>query len=237
MDWHITIVNNSRNGLCEASQYPIKFALMTIRISPKTKIMRFIILSALLFFFTAAKAQDTADDNTLQKQFDDMKTRSNNYQIYKVVKVTDLDSFWSSAKDTLKSERKEIIQMRSEINALKAEVNSLQAQVNERDNTLEEQEYQIEHMSFLGIPLTKSAYITFTWVLIFGLLIAAIVFYARFHGAHKVTSQTQSEMKKVQEEFDLHRQRTRDNETKLKRDLQTEINRVEELKAQLEGNA
>jgi hypothetical protein len=37
----------------------------------------------------------------------------------------------------------------------------------------------------------------------------------------------------LQEEFEDHKKRTREKETKLKRDLQTEINQVEELKAKL----
>jgi septal ring factor EnvC (AmiA/AmiB activator) len=66
--------------------------------------------------------------------------------------------------------------------------------------------------------------------LIFALLIAALVLYFRFQSANRITQQTRKEYQTLQSEFDEHRQRTRENETKLKRDLQTEINRVEELK-------
>jgi septal ring factor EnvC (AmiA/AmiB activator) len=85
-------------------------------------------------------------------------------------------------------------------------------------------------MEFLGIGLTKGTYIVFTWVLIFALLIAVLVLYFRFNSANKITLQTRKEYASLQSEFEGHRQRARETETKLKRDLQTEINRIEEMK-------
>jgi septal ring factor EnvC (AmiA/AmiB activator) len=186
---------------------------------------------ALLLAVSALMAQETTTvDETLKNQFDELKSKSNNYQIYKVVKESSLDNFWSSVRDTIKADRTKINELLKEVAALKSEVSSLNAQVAERDAKLEEQVYQIEHMEFMGIGLTKGTYIVFTWILIFALLIAALILYFRFQSANKVTVQTRKEYQSLQNEFEEHRQRTRENETKLKRDLQTEINRVEELK-------
>lgn len=194
----------------------------------------FAALAALLFTFTLS-AQDEEAANTLPEQYENLKSKSNNYQIYKVVKEASLDEFWSGVKDTISDERARIKALNAEVTDLKKEVTSLNEEVASRDAALEEQEFMIEHMSFLGIPLTKTAYITFTWILIFGLFIAAAVLYFRFRSAHRVTAQTRKEMHVLQDEFDSHRKRTRENETKLKRDLQTEINRVEELRNKSEG--
>jgi septal ring factor EnvC (AmiA/AmiB activator) len=186
---------------------------------------------ALLLAVSALMAQETTTvDETLKNQFDELKSKSNNYQIYKVVKESSLDNFWSSVRDTIKADRTKINELLKEVAALKSEVSSLNAQVAERDAKLEEQVYQIEHMEFMGIGLTKGTYIVFTWILIFALLIAALILYFRFQSANKITVQTRKEYQSLQNEFEEHRQRTRENETKLKRDLQTEINRVEELK-------
>lgn len=199
--------------------------------------MRTLLLTFFIAFASVLNAQDTEEANTLPNQYDDLKSNSNNYQIYKVVKETSMDAFWFSVRDTLKAERAEITSLKNEVAGLKKEVSSLNAQVSERDTKLQEQEHMIEHMSFLGISLTKGTYVAFTWVLIFILFAAALVLYFRFHGAHKVTAETRREIESIQLEFESHKQRTRENETKLKRDLQTELNRVEELKAQLEGNS
>jgi peptidoglycan hydrolase CwlO-like protein len=201
--------------------------------------MRSLFAIFLVMCTTALQAQENqeSESNNLGDQYNELKSKSNNYQIYKVVKEASLDAFWASVSDTLANERKEITSLKAEVKNLKSEVSSLNNQVSERDEALEEQAYQIDHMSFLGIQLTKGTYITVTWIIIFALLITALVLYFRFQSAHSVTAKTKKEFNSLQEEFDAHRQRTRDNETKLKRDLQTEINRVEELKAQLEGNA
>ncbi len=204
---------------------------MNVKFPLKSTAMKFCFAAAAVIFFTAAlHAQDEGTANTLPEQYETLKSKSNNYQIYKVVKEAALDDFWSGVKDTLRDERARIEALNAEVADLKKKVASLNKEVASRDASLEEQEFMIEHMSFLGMPLTKTAYITLTWVLIFGLFIAAAVLYFRFRSAHKVTAATQKEMRTLQDEFESHRKRTRENETKLKRDLQTEINRVEELR-------
>lgn len=199
--------------------------------------MRTLLLTFFIAFASILTAQNTEEANTLPNQYNDLKSSSNNYQIYKVVKETSLDAFWASVRDTIKAERAEITALKNEVSGLKKDVSSLNAQVSERDTRLDEQEHMIEHMSFLGISLTKGTYVAFTWILIFVLFAAALILYFRFHGAHKVTAETRREIESIQLDFESHKQRTRENETKLKRDLQTELNRVEELKAQLEGNS
>jgi preprotein translocase subunit SecF len=185
-------------------------------------------LTALSLNFSAL--QLFAQDNTLQSQFEELKTKSNNYQVYKVVKKTDLESFWNSVADTLRNNASNTNALKSEVAQLKSEVSTLQNQVAQRDSSLANQEYMIEHMDFAGVSVTKGTYQTITWIIILGLLVVVIVLYLRFTGAHKVTKSTKLEFANLQEEFESHRQKARETETKLKRDLQTEINKVEEMK-------
>ncbi len=198
--------------------------------------MRMRVLHTMILFMLSATmiAQSSPNDNSLGSQFETMKKESNNYQIYKVVKVTTLDAFWQSAKDSLRKEQSEIKALRNEISQLSAKVIELNAAVAERDTSLEAQAHNIEHMDFLGMSLTKGVYKTISWILIVALLLIAIVLFIRFNSAHQVTSQTRKDYQILQDEFDLHRQKTRENETKLKRDLQTEINKYEELKGELD---
>lgn len=183
--------------------------------------------------FTAFSQDETETPNDLQNQFQEMKSSSNNYQIYKVVKESSLDNFWKSVADTLKEDRNQIKSLKAEVDALNNEVSNLKNQVSERDASLEEQEYQIEHMSFLGMGLTKGTYVTFTWVLIFILFLAALILYFRFKSANKVTIKAKNEYKTLDEEFEAHKKRSRETESKIKRELQTEINTVQELKQKL----
>lgn len=188
------------------------------------------LLIAALPFMAVAQESDESAPNTLEKQYFQLKDESNNYQVYKVVKEVKMDAFWSSVADTLKQTGKEISSLKSEVKELKSEVASLESGVAERDSSLKQQAHLIEHMSFMGMDMTKSGYSTFTWSIILVLIIAVLVLYFRYNSANKVTRSTRKDYDVLQEEFEEHKKRSREKETKLKRDLQTEINRIEELK-------
>ncbi len=187
-----------------------------------------------LFVFGSAVAQsDSSDVMDLEAQYIELKAKSNNYQIYKVVKEASMDQFWNSVADTLLMNSREIQGLNKTVGDLNAQVKSLQGQVAEKDQSMSDQAYQVEHMSFLGMDITKSSYIVLSWSIIFVLIAIALVLFFRFKNANKVTSETKSEFQALSEEFEAHKQKARENETKLKRDLQTEINLVEELKEKL----
>jgi len=192
-----------------------------------------IVLIIAIPFTAGAQAGGNDDANTLEEQYFELKDESNNYQVYKVVKEAKMDAFWSSVADTLSENRSEIIELKAEVKSLKSEVSTLEAGIAERDSSLSDQSYMIEHMSFLGLDMTKSGYSTMTWSIIFILIIAVLILYFRYNSANRVTRTTKKEFDSLHEEFEDHKKRSREKETKLKRDLQTEINRVEELQSKL----
>lgn len=183
--------------------------------------------------YTFSQDQNNDNENRLENQFNTMKSSSNTYQIYKVVKTSSLDQFWKNVEDTLKIDREAIKSLKAEVAGLNGEVQDLQNEIAQREADLEEQEYQIEHMSFLGKDITKSMYITISWVIIFVLLLTSIILFFRYEAANKITQKTKNEYEELTQEFENHRKRTREMETKIKRDLQTEINTVQELKEKL----
>ena len=195
------------------------------------------LLIVLVFLFSSfhsfsqdSQEETTEPDNTLENQFRVMKSSSNTYQIYKVVKLTSLDEFWRTVSDSLKVERGEVKSLKAEVVGLNAEVSNLEGQIAVRDSHLEEQEFQIEHMSFLGMSITKGAYVTITWIIIFVLFFTAIILYFRFKSANRITVKAKNEYSELDEEFENHKKRARETESKIKRELQTELNTVQELK-------
>ncbi|MFT6186760.1 MAG: septal ring factor EnvC (AmiA/AmiB activator) [Cryomorphaceae bacterium] len=193
----------------------------------------FIAVLAALPFLGIAQEGDSEEPNTLENQYLQLKNKSNSYQQYKVVDKTKLDGFWSAVEDTLNENSAQITGLDTEVVTLKKTVSSLETKLIDRDSSLSDQSYQIEHMSFLGIDMTKGGYITFSWVIIFVLILTVLILYFRFSSANKTTKGTKKDFSQLQEDFDEHKRKTRDKETKLMRDLQTEINRVEELKGKL----
>lgn len=192
---------------------------------------------ALLFvtfgFTVFGQTEEAEVPNTLEYQFIQLKKKSNNYQQYKVVEKVKLDNYWFSVRDTLEETGAEISSLKQEVASLNKQVNSLQDDVTMKEESLADQAYQIENMSFLGMDMTKTGYKSLSWAIIIALIIVVIVLYMRFTSANKVTQSTRSDFSALTSEFEEHKQRTREKETKLKRELQTEINKVEDLKAKL----
>jgi cell division septum initiation protein DivIVA len=193
----------------------------------------FLLIAVLVSAIGFAQTDSIESPNDLEAQYLELKDESNNYQIYKVVKEVSMDNFWNSVEDSLAGYNKEISDLKKEVSGLNTEVSGLQLQLSERDAQIEDQNSQIENMNFLGMAISKGSYVAMTWTIIFILIGLALVLFMRFNNANKVTVQTRQEHEKLIEEFELHRQRARETETKIKRDLQTELNRVEELKQKM----
>lgn len=192
-----------------------------------------LVLAAFVSAMGFAQTDSTEMPNDLEAQYLELKDESNNYQVYKVVNEVSMDNFWNSVEDSLAGNNKEISDLKKEVRALKTEVSDFKSQISERDAHIEDQNSQIENMNFLGIAISKGSYVAMTWSIILILIIIALVLFMRFNNANKVTLQTRNEHEKLVEEFEGHRQRSRETETKIKRDLQTELNRVVELKQKL----
>lgn len=198
------------------------------------KIKAFGLLTALLFTATTFLAQtESESSNSLNDQFEDLKKKSNNYQKYEVVDRAVLNDFWNNIEDSLNAQKKEIGSLKKELASTQKSVSQLEGEISERESKIAEQSELIDNMSFLGIQISKGTYVIITWAIIFVLIILVLVVYFRFKKANKVTTETRKEFSTLQAEFEAHRQRARENESKIKRDLQTEINRVEELKEKL----
>ncbi len=203
-------------------------------ITPTMKIYAFGLLTSLLLAATTVFAQtESESSNSLNDQFEDLKKKSNNYQNYEVVDRAVLEEFWNNIEDSLNAQKQEIRSLKKELSSTQKNVSQLEGEISERDNKISEQSELIDNMSFLGIQIGKGTYVTITWAIIFVLVVLVLVVYYRFKKANKVTTETRKEFSTLQAEFEAHRQRARENETKIKRDLQTEINRVEELKEKL----
>jgi len=212
----------------------LTFEIVFGLVSPTMKIKALGLLTALLLSTLAVLAQtESESSNSLYDQFEDLKKKSNNYQNYEVVDRALLDGFWNNIEDSLNVQQQEITSLKKELASTQKNVSELEGQISERDAKINEQSDLIDNMSFLGIQIGKGTYVTITWAIIFVLVVLVLIVYFRFKNANKVTSETRKEFNSLQAEFEAHRQRARENETKIKRDLQTEINRVEELKEKL----
>lgn len=186
------------------------------------------------FFFlgqSLAMAQDDTPevDNSLKAQFNELKNRSNSYQEYKVVKVVSLDNFWKNVEDTLAAVHKEILDANNAIAAQNKRLDSLNQTLEAREEALEQSEYDIAHLQVLGMDVQKDSYVSFTWGVFFVLLLILAIAFAKYKSSNKVAIEKKADYEELSQELNEYKQKAREKEIKLMRELQTERNTIEEL--------
>ncbi|WP_299754846.1 hypothetical protein [uncultured Pontibacter sp.] len=180
----------------------------------------------------------------LEKQFEGLKSSSNTWQGYKVVKITTLDSFWKTVQETVASKDKKLENFESEadaklqearkdVAAQEQQLQTMQNEMKQKEAEIQQSMHDITHISVLGIDLPKQFYVLLNSGIILALLIALGVMMVQ----HKTSKSTANEKRRAYDEMELelneYKKSARERELKIKRELQTELNRVEELKQQL----
>lgn len=213
--------------------------------------MKALVASSFLFvlsFLTAYGQAGRPASNSLSSQFSALKSRSSNYQenqvAYKVVRLSSLDSFWKSVQDTIRAKEQALLQARKGIDQeliqarenLKNQTTQLEAL--KEENALKEQEVQksaheIATLSVFGLSVNKQTYVILSWVIILTLLVVFGVVMFLYKTSKVTTDEKKRAFEEIDQEFKEHKQTARDRELKIKRELQTEMNRVEELNQQI----
>lgn len=195
----------------------------------------FLLLTGITFQAVAQDAEGEAPSNTLSDQFQEMKSSSNSYQDYKVVKISKLNEFFRNVQDSLSQNDDTLIELRQTIEDQNTRLDELQQQLAAQQEAVEASDYDTKHINVAGIDLEKGTYITTNLVIIVVLVVILLFFFYKFKESRKVAVQKKSEYGTLENEFNDYKQKAREKEIKLKRELQTEMNRNEELNQKLAG--
>ena len=170
------------------------------------------------------------EDNTLDKQYETLMKVSTTYQEYKVIKHVRLNAFWKNIQDSILTAKVKQQTLKQEIADLNEELLTTQNNLGEVTSNLEVSNHDRDRIDFIGIPLTKSFYNSLVWGIIFILGGLAVLFFFRFNKSNAITRSTKKEADTLFNEYDNYKKNTRDKELQLKRELQTAINTIEDLK-------
>jgi hypothetical protein len=202
---------------------------------------------------TTVQAQQPATQTsrpayTLQQQFNSIKARSSSYtefnQAYKVVRVDQLDRLWKNVQDSLKGREHSIRQAgkateqalkktRQDLEAQQAEVQALKLDNQRKEQAIKKTAHDVTSLSVFGLDMDKQLYVILSWVVILGLGLLAGVFFFLYRKGKVVTDEKIHAFEAISQEYKEHKQNAREREIKIKRDLQTEANKVEELNQQI----
>ena len=170
----------------------------------------------------------TAQEN-IQNQFDEFYSeRTSTWEQYKMIKKPGLMEFWKVVTDTLNNKDSQIQETKNEVVLLKAQIDSLQNTVSILKASLEESEAKNDSIGLLGIQINKSAYNIVMWLIIAGLIGGMISIYLMYRSSNSITKKVQKAYNSLETEFADHRDRSREKQVKLKRELQTALNALQE---------
>ncbi|MGV3587833.1 MAG: hypothetical protein ACO1OF_12575 [Adhaeribacter sp.] len=216
----------------------------------------FLISSILIFstgvVFAQAPAQKPATaqpkNNTLQQQFNSLKYLSSTHkefnQDYKVVRLNRLDGFWRNVADTLRAREiklknarkdieKELLQAKQSLQDQEKQLQTLKQENAQKELAVQQSVHNVANISFLGLDMNKITFVILSWGIIAFLLIGLGILFYLYKNSKYVADEKVKSYNDIEQELKNHKQTARDKELKIKRELQTEINRVEELKQEI----
>jgi len=190
----------------------------------------FTILSLAFLLVINVNAQEEAPSKNLSEQYESLMKKSTSYQEYKVIKKVGINELWKNINDSLNLAASKNITALNEINRLEIELKSTKDSLNLRTEALDESNFGRDRISFVGMPLLKGTYNTIVWAIIFILAAIAVLLFLRFVKSNSLTKSTRKDYNKLEEEFENYKKISRENDINIKRDLQTAVNTIEDLK-------
>lgn len=182
-----------------------------------------LLLLSICFISGAAMAQ-----NTIEQQYQEFYEKSNTWEDFKVIKLYRMDEFWSVVSDTIKDKRATISSLNLELDSLNHQVSGLKSTLGQTEEQLVESRAMNESISFLGIQFSKTVYNIIVWAIIGGLIGGLVTVYLMFKQSNITTRKTKKDYDDLEKENQEIRQKARDTQIKLKRELQTALNRLSE---------
>jgi len=180
----------------------------------------------------AAQPQPVVDDRklTLQERFLIMKMKSQSYNDYKVVKESVLDGVWKITRDSLSAKRAMLSNANKTIAELKSEVNLSKTTLQQKEASMQDVLYDSTHISVLGIPMGKQAFLGTVGVVFAILVVMVLLVSGRLKQIHSAVKEKADLANAIQNEYEEYKRKALDKQTKLSRELQNERNKLSEMR-------
>jgi len=191
----------------------------------------FVIMGVSSLAQPAAKAIEDKEIN-LKERYQVMKSGSQTYQDYKVIKEVILDGFWKITIDSISKQQAMIKAANGEIAALKNEVLAIQNDLKAQQASVEGITFESNHISVLGIPFGKGTFIFLVAAVIAGLALTLFVMLGRMRILNSGMKEKTLIAHTLTQEFEEYKRKALEKQTKLSRELQNERNKSVEQRGQ-----
>jgi|GEM_PF-7047443 len=181
-----------------------------------------------LYSFSDLFAQQNA--SSLEQRWTKMLDHAETYEPYKVIDKKELYSFWNATCDSLKSYQRVVKREKSKTAAQASTITSLKKELGETSALLQASKQESDSLTYLGFTANKYFYLSVLYVLLLCALVGIGFLYYLYKNSQLETVEKTTACQKITQEFNEYKQVKFEAEKKLKRELQTQWNTIEELK-------
>ncbi len=185
------------------------------------------VLLMLALSITILNAQELSGE--LDKDYKQLKDKSETFNMYKVIKEQTLNEFWNSVitrVNELESSRDEAM---ATIGALETTLVAKEALIAERDAEISNINADMTQLSYLGIPFEKDFFKYMVSIIVLALLAAMIFMVFRTRMVVGEATQKNRAFDALEQEFESYKRNALDKQLKLGRELQDHKNLLAEL--------
>lgn len=164
---------------------------------------------------------------TVRERYLLMKSKSQSFKDYKVIKETVLDGVWKIFQDSLHAKQVNIAQANDSLKKLNASVQLAKVTLKEKEDSVAMLTHAGTHVTLLGIDLLKSVFITIALSIIAGSIFFTVILLGRLKIMHINLTEKTGSFDTIQLEFQEYKRKAMEKQTKLSRELQDERNKVQ----------
>ncbi|WGU67479.1 hypothetical protein QIU19_07665 [Capnocytophaga canimorsus] len=128
------------------------------------------LLLIFVFIFSKGIAQEVQHsekrENTISNQFDEVISKSNSYQHFKVIDRSKLMLLQKNISDTLKGFKNEMLEKKETIENQKKQIERLNVKITDLEKSLETTNNEKDSFNFFGVLISKGLYSIIMWSIV-----------------------------------------------------------------------
>lgn len=188
--------------------------------------MKSVVFPVFLFVFGLMNAQSTLEKPTpLATLFDSIYTISNSYDRYKIIKKIYFQDLKRQSLDSVENYKQQLIEKESLLKLETQNFESLKAQADLTQIALNQSLQKENSITLFGAAMSKKNYNLILWSIVLLLLLGLCYYIYKFNNNKHLTKKAQNSLTEIEQELTAYRKRSIENEQKLRRKLQDEINK------------
>lgn len=183
-----------------------------------------------LILFSLIVIAGWSNAQTLDDQYKTLKEEAGNYKQFKVIDEAALNNFWKTTMDSVKTLKNEKAALFSENSQKQSTIRQLESTIETKDNQIEELDAQTSSISVFGAVMEKTTFIFFSFFTIGALIVVLLLLLYQYKDNNRVAKEKVKAFDKLNNDFEEYKRNALEKQMKLRRDLQTERNKLEEAR-------